>query len=113
MLGYFQKLPNRPLPARRRFVVFATAFSFALIVLMWVGVLVVGRRSAPTPAPSLVPAGELPEAPLLLSPTPSEELPPGAASLRESPAPSPKSPVDVGEISTSLIKIFSPLPPAP
>lgn len=111
MLGYFRNLPDQPLPARRRFVVFATAFSFALVVLLWFGVVVIGRRSVPTPTLPPSPAGEPSEAPLL-SPGPGlgEPLSPG---IVPDTSPSPTAPVDFGQISTSLINVFSPLPKRP
>ncbi|MDP3685475.1 MAG: hypothetical protein Q8R32_01440 [bacterium] len=114
MFGYFRNLPDQSLPVRRRFVVFATAFSFALIVLLWVGVVAVGRRSAPTPTPSLGTEGELPEAPLLVSPSPAldESFSPGTL---PDTSPSPTVPVvDYGQISTSLLRAFgSPSPNSP
>lgn len=106
MLKYFRTLPDQPLSARRRFVVFATTFSFALILLLWVGITIVGRRSAEEPTSSPTPVGELPEAPPLLSPTPSEGVTPEAS-------PASASPVDVGQISTSLLRAFGPPKPTP
>ncbi|TSC63223.1 MAG: hypothetical protein G01um1014106_542 [Parcubacteria group bacterium Gr01-1014_106] len=104
MLQYFRTLQEQPLTARRRFVVVATAFSFALILLLWVGVTFISRRSAETPAPSPTAVGELPEAPLLVSPAPETTTSPEAS-------PASASPVDVGQISTNLFRAFGPPPP--
>lgn len=106
MLNYFRTLPDQPLSTRRRFVVFATTFSFALILLLWVGITIVGRRSAEEPTPLPTPVGELPEAPLLVSPTPDGGVTPEAS-------PASASPVDVGQISTSLLGVFGRPTPTP
>lgn len=102
MLNYVRQLPSRSPLARRRFVVAATAFSFTLIVLVWIGVLSFGRR----------PPSEGPETaiPVSASPTPTQDqgtfnIPegePGAAT----PEPQASPLVDVGQISTNLLKAF-------
>lgn len=106
MLNYFRTLPDQPLSARRRFVIFATTFSFALILLLWIGMTFIGGRSQGEPTPSPTPVGELPEAPLLVSPTPDSGVAPEAS-------PASASPVDVGQISTNLFKVFAPSSPTP
>lgn len=100
MLNYLWELPSRSPFARRRFVIVATTFSFTLIILLWAGLLFFGRDRT---SPSLETA--LPEAaPATPTPTP---VPAGAYE------PSPRMPepqgsplVDVGQISTNLLKAF-------
>lgn len=97
MLNYLRELPNRSPAARRRFVVAATAFSFTLIILAWIGVLFFGRTPALLPRETAVPA----------TPTPApRDAAQGKPAAAITPEPQASPLVDVGQISTNLLKAF-------
>lgn len=93
MLEYFRRLPSQPLAVRRRFVVLATTSSFAVIVLVWTLLVVLGRESPPR-----IPAAPTPE-------TLEATIPRGAS---EASGPG----ADIDEVSADLERFFgSPSPP--
>lgn len=109
MLGTWRNLPEQPLAARRRFVIVATAFSFTLIILVWAGLT--SRRwrgAAPTPSPTPTADGNVEVSPA----TPAASIPqapsPPNGSLPNAEEPSPTPTFDVGQLSTSLLKVFAP-----
>lgn len=90
--SYLANLPEQSLSVRRRFVVVATCASFVLVVLLWFGTGLVGRRLSPeraaAPAPGLADTG-------------GSELP-GAL-----PGPGEPPPLNLDQISASLLKVFA------
>lgn len=88
---YVANLPAQPLPTRRRFVVVATAASFVLIVLAWLGVGLLTRQTSRPAAPAATP----PSAP--------GEPDQGAPAVPGSTSPAP---LNLDEISASLLKAF-------
>lgn len=92
MRTFLRNLPSQPVPVRRRFVLVATAATFLLVVVVWIGLLMAGRpaeRASPPPA-----AGEAPEG----------TAAPGA------PAPLPVKgelpSADFGDLSADLLRAF-------
>lgn len=113
MREYLRSIPERPLSARRRFVVVATVFSFTLILLLWFGILALGRRpSSPALSPVVPTAVPLSDAATSVTPRPpatSED----ALFVAEPSAPAATPVIDVGQISTSLLNVFAPPKPTP
>lgn len=101
MRVFFQTLPSQPLAVRRRFVVLATAGSFALIVVVWGVLLSIGGRPAAGPPSALPPDAEGAGGGSVETPVPTISVP----TLK--PSPTPTSPVDVGEISAGLLRALS------
>lgn len=94
MRRYFKDLPNRPVEARRRFVVVATVVSLGIVLVLWAGILSLGRgRSEAFPAST--PVASLEESAL---PIPEGAEPTPARSLEPSPL------VNVEELSTNLLR---------
>lgn len=89
---FLRNLPNQPVPVRRRFVLVATAATFLLVVVVWIGLLMAGRPAERASPPEA--AGELPE----------------GVATPEAPAPLPAEgelpSADFGDLSTDLLKAF-------
>lgn len=108
MWNFFRTLPAQPVATRKRFVILATAVSFLVVLLLWIGILSRTRRP-----PSVL----SPDAPGVPAPT-AATVRPGSedsGTVGETVVPVERATpvIDVGQISTNLLKVFSPGPVPP